>query len=96
MHHAKPAKAWFAEHADATQVFNLPSYSLELSPDRMAIADIKQAITTLAPARTKPLLLKATARHLRSVQRQPSEFESALSTDRFAMQLDSISMMPDP
>ena len=32
---------------------------------------MKQAVTTLAPARTKLQLVKATARHLRSVQRQP-------------------------
>ena len=49
----------------------LPPYSPELNPDEMANADIKQAVTTLAPARTKLQLLKATSRHLRSVQRQP-------------------------
>ena len=43
----------------------------ELNPDEMANADIKQAVTKLAPARTKLQLVKATARHLRSVQRQP-------------------------
>lgn len=37
----------------------------------MANADIKQAVTKLAPARTKLQLAKATAKHLRSVQRQP-------------------------
>ena len=37
----------------------------------MANADIKQAVTKLTPARTKLQLVKATARHLRSVQRQP-------------------------
>ena len=36
----------------------------------MANAD-KQAVTALAPARTKLQRVKATARHLRSVQRQP-------------------------
>ncbi|AAW73928.1 endonuclease DDE [Xanthomonas oryzae pv. oryzae] len=71
VHHAKPVKAWLAEHADAIEVFYLPSYSPELNPDEMANADIKQAVTTLAPARTKLQLVKATARHLRSVQRQP-------------------------
>ena len=71
VHHARPVKAWLAEHADAIEVFYLPSYSPELNPDEMANADIKQAITTLAPARTKLQLVKATARHLRSVQRQP-------------------------
>ena len=71
VHHAKPLKAWLAEHADAIEVFYLPSYSPELNPDEMANADIKQAVTKLAPARTKLQLVKATARHLRSVQRQP-------------------------
>ena len=71
VHHAKPLKAWLAEHADAIEVFYLLSYSPELNPDEMANADIKQAVTKLAPARTKLQLVKATARHLRSVQRQP-------------------------
>jgi transposase len=71
VHHAKPVKAWLAENVDAIEVFYLPSYSPELNPDEMANADIKQAVTTQAPARTKLQLVKATARHLRSVQRQP-------------------------
>lgn len=71
VHHAKPVKAWLAEHLDEIEVFYLPSYSPELNPDEMANADIKQAVTKLAPARTKLQLVKATARHLRSVQRQP-------------------------
>lgn len=71
VHHAKPVKAWLADHADAIEVFYLPSYSPELNPDEMANADIKQAVTKLAPARTKLQLVKATSQHLRSVQRQP-------------------------
>jgi transposase len=71
VHHAKQVKSWLAEHADAIEVFYLPSYSPELNPDEMANADIKQAVTKQAPARTKLQLVKATARHLRSVQRQP-------------------------
>jgi tRNA U34 5-methylaminomethyl-2-thiouridine-forming methyltransferase MnmC len=53
------------------EVFYLPSYSPELNPDEMANADLKQAVTKQAPARTKLQLVKATARHPRSVQRQP-------------------------
>lgn len=71
VHHAKPVKAWLADHADVIEVFYLPSYSPELNPDEMANADIKQAVTKLAPARTKLQLVSATASHLRSVQRQP-------------------------
>jgi hypothetical protein len=35
-------------------------------------ADLKQAVTKLAPARTKLQLVKATSSHLRSVQRRPA------------------------
>jgi transposase len=71
VHHCKPVKAWLAQHMDQIEVFYLPSYSPELNPDEMANADIKQAVTTAAPARTKLQLVKATTRHLRSVQKTP-------------------------
>jgi transposase len=71
VHHSKPVKAWLAEHVDAIEIFYLPSYSPELNPDEMANADIKQAVTKLAPARTKLQLVKATVSHLRRVQKQP-------------------------
>jgi transposase len=71
VHHSKPVQAWLAEHRHSIEVFYLPSYSPELNPDEMANADLKQAVTKLAPARSKLQLLKATSKHLRSVQRQP-------------------------
>ncbi len=71
VHHSKPVKAWLVKHKDRIEVFYLPSYSPELNPDEMANADIKQAVTTQAPARTRLQLVKATARHLRSVQKTP-------------------------
>ena len=76
VHHSKPVKAWLAQHKDQIEVFYLPSYSPELNPDEMANADLKQAVTKLAPARTKLQLVKAAARHLRSVQRQPERIRS--------------------
>jgi transposase len=71
VHHSRLVKSWLAEHVDVIEVFYLPSYSPELNPDEMANADIKQAVTKLAPARTKLQLVKATIGHLRSVQKQP-------------------------
>jgi len=68
-------KAWLAEHAEAIEVFYLPSCSPELNPDEMANVDLKQAVTKLAPARTKPQLVRATVRHLRSVQKQPDRIQ---------------------
>jgi transposase len=72
IYHSKTVKAWLAEHAEDIQVFYLPSYSPEPNPDEMANADLKQALSKLAPARTKLQLVKPTAVHLRSVQRQPA------------------------
>ncbi|WP_078201332.1 IS630 family transposase [Cupriavidus necator] len=71
VHHSKPVKAWLAQHVEQIEVFYLPSYSPELNPDEMANADIKQAVTSRAPARTKLQLIKAASSHLRSVQKQP-------------------------
>lgn len=71
VHRSKPVKEWLAKHSEAIEVFYLPSYSLELNPDEMANADIKQAVTKQAPARTKLQLIQAASRHLRSVQKQP-------------------------
>jgi len=76
VHHSKPVKAWLAEHRHEIEVFYLPSYSPELNPDEMANADLKQAVTKLAPARTKLQLMKTAARHLRSVQRRPERIKS--------------------
>jgi transposase len=76
VHHSKPVKQWLAEHASEIEVFYLPSYSPELNPNEMANADLKQAVTKAAPARSKLHLVKATAGHLRSVQRQPERVKS--------------------
>ena len=81
VHHSKPVKHWLTQHAEYIEVFYLPSYSPELNPDEMANADLKQAVTKLAPARTKLQLVKATARHLRSVQRQPQRIKKYFEHD---------------
>ncbi len=72
VHHAKPVKAWLAEHQDRIEVFYLPAYSPELNPDEMLNADLKAAVTTKAPARAKGELKKATVSHLRRLQKSPS------------------------
>jgi transposase len=71
VHHGKPVKAWLAKHGEQIEVSYLPSYSPELNPNEMANADLKQAVTSKAPARTKAQLIKAASGHLRSVQKQP-------------------------
>lgn len=69
-------KAWLAKHSGQIELFYLRSYSPELNPDEIANADIKQAVTSQAPARTKLQLVKAASSHLRSVQRRPQRIRS--------------------
>lgn len=71
VHHARPVKKWLSEHTKEIEVFYLPSYSPELNPDEMLNADLKAAVTTRAPARTKGQLKKAAVSHLRRLQKSP-------------------------
>lgn len=90
VHHSKPVKAWLAERKHEIEVFYLPSYRPELNPNEIANADLKRAVTKLAPARTKLQLVKATARPLCSVQRQPNGSKAASSITRFGCGLSSM------
>jgi transposase len=76
VHHAKLVKAWLAKYQDEIEVFYLPSYSPELNPDEMLNADLKQAVTTKAPVRTKGQLLKVTTSHMRKLQKSPERVKS--------------------
>lgn len=61
VHHAKLVKAWLAKQQD----------EIGLNPDKMLNADLKHAVTTKAPARTKGQLLKVTTSYLRKLQKPP-------------------------
>ena len=53
VHHSKPVKAWVEERKDKIELFCLPSYSPELNPEERLNADLKHAIGSKAPARTR-------------------------------------------
>jgi transposase len=76
VHHSQPVKEWLEKHTKAIELFYLPSYSPELNPDEMANADLKQAVTSKAPARAKGQLIKLARSHLHSVQKQPARIRS--------------------
>ena len=76
VHHSKPVKQWLAENAAKIEVFYLPSYSPELNPDELLNSDLKQRVTTAAPARTKRALTRTAERSLRSIQKQPQRIQS--------------------
>jgi transposase len=75
VHHSKLVKQWLAENAAKIEVFYLPSYSPELNPDELLNADLKQKVTTAAPARTKRGLTRTAVRTLRSIQKQPQRVQ---------------------
>jgi transposase len=56
VHHCKPVKQWLAEHLAEIEVFYLPSYSPELNPDERLNADLKHAMGSKVPMRTKAKL----------------------------------------
>ena len=65
VHHSKPVKAWVEAHKDKIELFYLPSYSPELNPEERLNADLKQALYTKVPARTKAKLKTAATEHSR-------------------------------
>lgn len=76
VHHSKLVKHWLAENAEKIEVFYLPSYSPELNPDELLNSDLKQRVTTVAPARTKRSLTRTAVGAMRSIQKQPQRVRS--------------------
>ncbi len=72
VHHGKLVKQWLALHGEQIEIFYLPSYSPELNPDELLNADLKRAVTTRAPMRTKQALTHTASRTMRSIQKQPA------------------------
>ena len=71
VHHSKPVKAWVEAHKDKIELFYLPSYSPELNPEERLNADLKQAIGSKAPARTKPKLKAVATAHMEMLEQSP-------------------------
>ncbi len=73
VHKARRVRDWVAEHADAIELFYLPSYSPELNPDEYLNGDLKLSVAKRAPARDRDSLLRTATSRLRSLQRQPEK-----------------------
>jgi len=77
VHHSKPVKAWVAERTHQIELFYLPSYSPELNPEERLNADLKQAIETRAPARTKAKLRSVATEHMLNLEKSPERVKYA-------------------
>ncbi len=76
VHHCKPVKQWMAEHLTEIEVFYLPSYSPELNPDERLNADLKHAMGSKVPMRTKAKLQIAAATHMDKLANAPERVKA--------------------
>lgn len=71
VHHSKPVKAWVAERAEHIELFYLPSYSPELNPEERLNSELKHAIGSKVPARTKTKLKSVATEHMQALEQAP-------------------------
>jgi len=76
VHHSRSVKAWLALHQAKIEVFYLPGYSPELNPDERLNADLKYAIGSKVPARTKKKLKGAADAHMTMLEQSPERVKS--------------------
>lgn len=82
VHHSKPVKAWAAERQDKIELFYLPSYSPELNPEERLNADLKHAIGTKVPVRTKAKLKLAATEHMLNLEQSPERIKKFFQDPR--------------
>lgn len=82
VHHSKPVKKWEEEHKDKIELFYLPSYSSELNPEERLNADLKHAIYTKVPVRTKAKLKAATTEHMQALEKSPERVKKFFQDSR--------------
>lgn len=76
VHHTKVVKAWVTERIDKIELFYLPSYSPELNPEVRLNADMKQALYTKVPVRTKAKLKATTAEYMQTLEDTPERVKT--------------------
>ena len=84
VHHSKLVKAWLADKTEKIEVFYLPSYSPQLNPDERLNADLKYAIGSKVPVRTKTKLKAAATTHMQMLQANPGRVKSYFGDPRCA------------
>lgn len=82
VHHCKPVKAWLAERKAQIEVFYLPSYSPELNPEERLNGDLKQAMGSKAPSRTRAKLRAAAVAHMTWLEQTPERVKAYFQDPR--------------
>ncbi|WP_137132664.1 IS630 family transposase [Rhizobium sp. FY34] len=81
-HHSKLVKAWLEARKDQIEIFYLPSYSPKLNPDERLNADLKHAIGSAVPVRTKARLKAATESHMSKLAANPNKVKAFFNDPR--------------
>jgi transposase len=84
VHHSKPVKKWLEEHIEQIEVFYLPSYPPELNPDERLNGDLKHAIATRVPCRSKDKLYQAATNHMTAIEKNPDRIKSFFKDPKIA------------
>ena len=63
-------------------MFYLPSYSPELNPEERLNADLKQALYTKVPVRTKNKLKAAATEHMQALEKSPERVKKFFQDER--------------
>jgi transposase len=82
VHHSKLVKAWVAERTERIELFYLPSYSPELNPEERLNADLKHAIGSKVPARTKAKLKSVATEHMQALEQAPERVKKYFQDPR--------------
>jgi transposase len=82
VHHSKPVKKWVEERKEKIELFYLPSYSPELNPEERLNADLKHAISTKVPVRTKARLKAAATEHMKALEKSPERIKKYFQDSR--------------
>lgn len=82
VHHSKPVKTWVEARKDKIELFYLPSYSPELNPEERLNADLKYAIGSKVPARTKDRLKAAATAHMEALEQEPERVKKYFQDPR--------------
>ena len=82
VHHSKPVKAWAAQREDKIVLFYLPSYSPELNPEERLNADLKYAIGSKVPVRTKAKLKAAATAYMQTLEQSPERVKNYFQDPR--------------
>jgi transposase len=82
VHHSKPVKEWAKKNKKKIELFYLPSYSPELNPEERLNADLKQAIGSKVPVRTKEKLRAAATEHMQKLEQSPERVKGYFQDKR--------------